>query len=227
MVVVVVRIESQVHNVTVACPILAQLSSVQATTTTSSNLREPAHQIWALCKADVQVQLLKKVLKAHKWPKMGFQHFRQTSKRHFYEQCEHVFLRTFPYEILLHLKIKWPFLHFVGVFWIDTDRWNLLWTWIFPALWPCIWATDQMNFTFQCFKDTTSPFSFCNDGFADADIIKTMLLNREQSMKCRQSLKYCWFFPEGILQPRLNKQLRVWIFVPQKGYSCPQSISFL
>ena len=89
------------------------------------------------------------------------------------------------------------FLPFVGVFWIVTDRWNLLWTLIFPALWPCIWATDQMNFTFQCFKDTTSPFSFCNDGFADADIIKTMLLNREKSMKCRQSLKHCWFFPKG------------------------------
>ena len=138
-------------------------------------------------------------------------------------------LRTFSYEILLHLKIQWPFLPFVGVFWIDTDRWNLLWTWIFPALWPCIWATDQMNFTFQCFKDTTSPFSFCNDGFADADIIKTMLLNREKSMKCRQSLKHCWFFPKGEyqvgLQPPLNKQFRVWIFCPTTGIFLPPKAS--
>ena len=58
MLVVVVRIESQVHNVTVACPILAHLSSAQGATTTSSDFREPAHQIWALCKADVQVKLL-------------------------------------------------------------------------------------------------------------------------------------------------------------------------
>ena len=58
MVVDVVRIESQVHNVTVACPILAHLSSAQGATTTSSDFREPAHQIWALCKADVQVKLL-------------------------------------------------------------------------------------------------------------------------------------------------------------------------
>ena len=77
MVVVVVRIESQVHNVTVACPILAHLSSAQGatTTTTSSNLREPAHQIWALCKADVQVQLLKKVLKGTQRAKNGFPAF--------------------------------------------------------------------------------------------------------------------------------------------------------
>ena len=197
MVVVVVRIESQVHNVMVACPILAQLSSAQATTTTSSNLREPAHQIWALCKADVQVQLLKKVLKAHKWPKMGFQHFRQTPKRHFMNNASMSFYGLFRMRYYYIWRSSDLFLPFVGVFWIVTDRWNLLWTLIFPALWPCIWATDQMNFTFQCFKDTTSPFSFCNDGFADADIIKTMLLNREQSMKCRQSLKYCWFFPKG------------------------------